>query len=281
MARIHIQDAGEGLRSMQEPAQLIITSPPYYRCRDYRPGHDQYHISAVDSQQLGHEESPFLFARRLAATFGGVSDATFLTPNGSIWIVIGDTIAKKRYIDDAAKFPPIYARERIGINHLLTQEMKWLGWRLFDEVIWQKPNIVPASPARVLRSHEYILAFCRDPAAMMWNGSSVREPSKTPAGEKMSSTRGPQAKSATRMRSFVGTSDGFRARRSVWTINASMSRGSHTATFPREIPRIIIQACSNAGDLVCDPFAGTGTTLLEADALGRRGVGFDIYDHVA
>jgi DNA modification methylase len=67
---------------------------------------------------------------------------------------------------------------------------------------------------------------------------------------------------------------------SVWEI-ACQYRGDslkaqHDGTFPGEIPARLIQCFSRPGDLILDPYSGSGTTCLEADRLGREWCGFDI-----
>jgi site-specific DNA-methyltransferase (adenine-specific) len=63
----------------------------------------------------------------------------------------------------------------------------------------------------------------------------------------------------------------------MWTFNGeSKRRVGHPAPFPRELPRRCIRLFSYVGDVVLDPFMGSGTTLLEAWSNKRTGIGFDI-----
>lgn len=68
----------------------------------------------------------------------------------------------------------------------------------------------------------------------------------------------------------------FRNWRDVWTIPSQPSSLEHFAAFPEEIPKRCIIAGSRPGDLVLDPFAGTGTTGLCAFRIGRRFVGIEL-----
>ena len=64
--------------------------------------------------------------------------------------------------------------------------------------------------------------------------------------------------------------------RNVWSIPTQGRPDAHFATFPDELPRRCILAGTKEGDTVLDPFAGSGTTLAVAQALGRKSVGLDL-----
>ncbi len=72
-----------------------------------------------------------------------------------------------------------------------------------------------------------------------------------------------------------GELDG-RNRRSVWTVPTQPYAGAHFATMPEALVEPCILAGSRFGDLVFDPFSGSGTVLAVAERLGRRGVGTDL-----
>ena len=63
----------------------------------------------------------------------------------------------------------------------------------------------------------------------------------------------------------------------VWHFGPVSGRRTHQAPFPLELPMRCIKVSSNPGDLVLDPFAGSGTTLRAAQATGRRAYGIDLY----
>ncbi|MGN8373992.1 DNA-methyltransferase, partial [Helicobacter pylori] len=63
----------------------------------------------------------------------------------------------------------------------------------------------------------------------------------------------------------------------LWNFSGeSKKRLKHPAPFPRELPRRCIQLFSFLEDTIFDPFSGSGTTILEANALGRFSVGLEI-----
>ena len=70
--------------------------------------------------------------------------------------------------------------------------------------------------------------------------------------------------------------DGMRQRRDVWTLAPRPYKGAHFATFPPELAETCILAGSAPGDIVLDPFMGSGTSAAVARQLGRRYLGVEI-----
>lgn len=70
--------------------------------------------------------------------------------------------------------------------------------------------------------------------------------------------------------------------RGIWEISSVRRNNIHPAMFPAELPRRLIKLFTDEGDLVIDPFLGSGTTALAAKELGRNYIGFDKEEkHVA
>ena len=69
---------------------------------------------------------------------------------------------------------------------------------------------------------------------------------------------------------------GYRNKRDVWTIVTAQYPDAHFATFPEKLVEPCILAGSKAGDVVLDPFAGSGTVLQVAQRFGRKGVGIEL-----
>jgi site-specific DNA-methyltransferase (adenine-specific) len=69
--------------------------------------------------------------------------------------------------------------------------------------------------------------------------------------------------------------------RGVWQMASVRSNDDHEAKFPDELPRRLIRLLSDPGDVVLDPFVGSGTTACVAIEEGRRYVGFELLPHYA
>jgi DNA modification methylase len=196
-------------------------------------------------------------------------------------------------------------KDLIGVPWMVALAVRQNGWYLRQDIIWFKTNPMPESVKdRCTRSHEYIFMFSKSEnyyydhlaiatplsqaaqVRMLQNISnqkgSNRAWGKKNGPKKASFTTSKQGGHGRRYDGFNGRERGISNspmlanRKSVWPIATAMSKEDHFASFPSAIPQICIKAGSKEGDVVLDPFAGTGTTLLQASILGRRYIGFDL-----
>ena len=124
---------------------------------------------------------------------------------------------------------------------------------------------------RPTRAHEYVFLLTKN-KNYYYNAVAIREPHKPESLKRMqykyqgyrktkSLTGHPHYRNPDHMCHPFG-----RNKRSVWTIPKRGFRGNHSATFPFEIPETCIKAGSKVGDIILDPFAGSGTTLETAQS---------------
>jgi len=71
-------------------------------------------------------------------------------------------------------------------------------------------------------------------------------------------------------------SEGRRNKRNVWTVATKPYSGAHFAVFPSDLIEPCVLAGSRVGDIVFDPFMGSGTTAQVAQALGRKYLGCEL-----
>ena len=146
----------------------------------------------------------------------------------------------------------------IPMNAMISRQMIELGFLMRGEIIWYKNASAGVSCAwgswksasnPVLRdTHEYILVFSK--------GRYNR-----PAKDKIST---------------ITKEEFLEFTKSVWTFPAeSAKRVNHPAPYPEELPRRLIQLYTYAGDIVLDPFIGSGTTAIASVKSNRRYVGYD------
>lgn len=146
----------------------------------------------------------------------------------------------------------------IPLHSYIIEDMLDIGFLMRGEVIWNKASSASPSTAwgswlsagnPVLRDiHEYILIFSK---------------------ESFSRKRGDKKNS-------IAKEDFLEWTKSVWTFPAVSARSiRHPAPFPEELPHRLIQLYTFKGDVVLDPFCGSGTACLSALKDGRHYIGYD------
>ncbi len=175
------------------------------------------------------------------------------------------------------------------------------GWVLRQTICWHKPNPMPESVRdRCTKAHAYIYLLSKS-ERYFFDNDSIREPWEGEAakavamgtkevgqrGINASARRGLADGQTTQFRK-QGHSGYFGAdgkcllnplganKRSVWKVATRPYKGAHFATFPPALIEPCILAGSRPGDIVLDPFMGSGTTAQVALQHGRRAVGCEL-----
>jgi DNA modification methylase len=156
------------------------------------------------------------------------------------------------------------------------------GWYLRSDIIWHKPNPMPESVTdRPTKAHEYIFLLTKA-ERYFYDAEAIREPHTTwemvfgemrhTGGGNKIVKNGTQHLNTTGPMTVCGAHPNGRNKRSVWTIPTQPYPEAHFATFPEDLVKPCILAGSKPGDVVLDPFAGSGTTGQVALELGRRAI---------
>lgn len=163
-----------------------------------------------------------------------------LKPNGSLWIAIND--------ENAAEL--VIACKRAGLAM-----RNWCVWHYTFGTHLKK---------KFSRCKTHLLYFVKDPEDFTFNRDAILVPSarQTKYGDKRAAGGG---KTPGDVWEFSRVCGSFKER-----------QGWHPCQMPESVLERIILACSNEGDKVLDPFAGSGTTLAVAQRLGRESVGYEI-----
>ncbi len=253
-------DAKEALGAMPpESVDLTVTSPPYFRHRDYGV-----------SGQLGREATVDGYVKNLRGVLEALLRVT--TGTGSCFFVVGDTYEKQKLL---------------LVPHRLALAANEIGWFVRNDLIWSKLDPLPESPRNRWRcGHEHVLFLTKRPGKYTFHADAIRVPYADATKRRWGNGQvygGPKSKErpngkASRMRhgkTFTLNPNGCLPT-DVWALPAGDSSARHYATFPDRLVRPIILACSNPGDLVLDPFAGSGTTCRIAKENGRRFIGIEL-----
>ena len=281
-------DCVETLKQFDEKARCCITSPPYYGLRDY--GGEDY--------QIGQEESPEEYIQKLVEVFRGVRDN--LTEDGTLWLNMGDSyynyrpgkgqgLVKQTVSNNKQDLPDKCARranklkgykekDLIGIPWMLAFALRADGWYLRQDIIWNKPNPMPESVRdRCTKAHEYIFLLSKN-KRYYYNNEAIKEPAKDWGTRDRS--KGKYHNEGTGLQPHSGLSKSYptKNKRSVWSITNKPYKGSHFAVFPPDLIEPCIKAGSEEGDIVLDPFMGSGTTAMVAKSLGRDYIGCELHE---
>lgn len=292
MNKVYFGDCRVSMRQMQKDGikvQTCITSPPYYGLRDY----------GVDGQ-IGNEQTPKEFIDNLVEVFACVWDV--LEDNGTLWVNLGDSyynyrpgkgqrvVANSIASQKASEFENSAKRgnkldgykekDLMGMPWRLAFALQDFGWTLRQDIIWHKPNPMPESVKdRCTKSHEYIFLLSKN-THYYFDNASIKEPLKGEPETRNKKAEGYQADYANGDRFSDGErvygADGMANKRDVWSIPTKPYSGAHFAVFPQELVEPMILAGSKVGDIVLDPFFGSGTTGQVAQNLGRKWIGCEL-----
>jgi DNA modification methylase len=283
-------DCRQTLQTINEPIQMCVTSPPYYGLRDY----------GGENQQIGQEQTPEEYIEELVNVFSIVRDK--LNDDGTLWVNIGDSYYNyrpskgksyvKQTLSKTKQDLPDYSSKRnnklsnykekdlIGIPFMLAFALRNDGWYLRQDIIWHKPNPMPESVKdRCTKSHEYIFLLSKN-KRYYYNNEAIKEPVKQDWGTR-NRTNGKYHNKGTGLQPHSGLTKSYdkKNKRSVWSVTNKPYKHAHFATFPPDLIEPCILAGSKEGDIILDPFMGSGTTGMVAKQHNRHYIGCELHDN--
>ena len=286
--KIYYGDVRETLPQLwQYKAQMCVTSPPYYGLRDY----------GGEDKQVGQEETPEEYINNMVEIFRLVRDN--LQDDGTLWLNIGDSyynyrpgkgqsypkqsVSKtKQDLPDKCnkrgnKLEGLKEKDLIGIPWMLAFALRQDGWFLRQDIIWHKPNPMPESVRdRCTKSHEYIFLFSKS-KKYFYDNEAIKEDAKDWGVRNR--VNGKYHNKGTGLQPHTGLTKSYpkKNKRSVWSVTNKPYKGAHFAVFPPDLISPCILAGSRVGDLVLDPFMGSGTTAMVSKQLGRDYLGCELH----
>jgi DNA modification methylase len=244
---LYRQDCIEGLERIQTGSvDLVFADPPFNIGYKY----DVYDDHREADQYLS-------WSKRW-----GEEVLRVLKPAGTFWLAIGD--------EYAAELKLLFQRE--------------LGLTCRSWVVWYYTFGVNCTK-KFCRSHAHLFHFVKNKKQFTFNDGAIRVPSARQLV--YADARGnPQGRlpDDTWILRPQDLPEGFEAGEDTWYFSRVCGTfkeraGWHGCQMPEQLLGRIIRVCSNPGELVLDPFAGSGTTLVVAKKLGRKWLGFEISEN--
>lgn len=221
--------------------QTTITSPPYFDMKDY----------GVDGQ-VGYGQKYEDYLDDLKLIFKQVLHQT--KDDGTLWIII-DTFKRNHNI--------------VPLPFDLTAKLQQVGWLLQDVIIWKKDKTVPwSNNGFTQRKFEYILLFSKNPIFKN-NKDKIRVYDTRQLKKwwvKYPERYNPRGKALDEIWEYPIPVQGSWGDKYI----------RHFCPLPKDMVSNMIQISTDEGDLVFDPFAGTGTVLSQSAYMNRKYVGFEL-----
>ena len=233
-------------RFPDDSVDFIFTSPPYDKRRTYEG------FPPVDFVVLGRE------LRRV------------IKPNRPVAFVIQDGVEKKRRTGTSFRF--------------IVDMMDRVGFYLWDCLIAHKTSALPQPlhNPRLRMEHELVPIFVKGNNQHIHTFHAPLIPVKNPGEHHIGRTRTVKGGYINK----TSTNNKMKIAGTIWrysqtSVYPNRLKYQHPAVFPNHFAKEFIETFTNPGDLVLDPFCGSGTTCVEAYKLNRFYAGIDIsYDYI-
>ncbi len=238
--------------------QLIVTSPPYFNIKDYsKNGYQNKKITKRHKGQIGDITDYDKYLSEILKVWQECERV--LKPNGKLVINTPLMPMLKKQLNTH------YNRDIFNIDSDIQYSIrKYTGLFLMDLYIWNRTN---SSKKLMFGSYPYPRNFYAQNTTEF-----ITVYVKDGAPQRLTQFQ----KQASRL----SKREWIEYTKQIWNIpipnKSDLAFGKHAAIMPEEIVKRVIKLYSCVGDLVLDPFAGSGTTLRVAKQLQRNYVGYEI-----
>lgn len=263
MKNIVYYKTSEDMSELQdESVDLIITSPPYFNIKDYsKDGYQKENHSGTKLSDIGAIDSYNLYIEKLLLVWKECERV--LKPNGKLCINVPLMPMLKDEINTHHN-RHIFDLQSSIQNNILSNT----GLFLMDLYVWNRTN---STKRLMFGSYPYPANF--------YVQNIIEFITIYVKGGKPINNRSEAIKSLSKLTQ----EQWIEYTSQIWNIpipnKSDLGFGKHSAIMPEEIVNRLVRLYSYVGDLVLDPFTGSGTTLKVSYENGRNYVGYELYDN--
>ena len=240
-------DARELSFIKDKSVHLVLTSPPYFNLKEYRRGNNQLGIINDYQQFVDELEKVWKECYRI------------LVPGGRIVCVVGDVCLSRRK----------YGRHVVMPLHSdIAVSCRKIGFDNLNPILWHKIS----NASYEANTNSSILGKPYEPNAIIKNDVEYILMERKPGGY-----RKPTEKQ--REESRIDKEDFQNWFSQIWELPGASPRNGHPAPFPLELATRLVKMFSFVGDVVLDPFSGSGTTMLAAINTNRNSIGIETEEY--
>ncbi len=243
---LYLGDARTSLNLLPESVHLILTSPPYWNLKSY---------NSIQGQ-MGEIDDYDQFIHELNLVWKQCFQ--LLAPGGRLICVVGDVCLSRRKNHGRHSVFPLHAS--------IQESCRTIGFDNLSPIIWHKianASLESKGNGAVFMGKPY------EPNGIIKNDIEFILMQRKPGGYR-------KVNLTTKLLSIIPETDHRTWFQQIWSDIPGASTRHHPAPYPLELATRLIKMFSFVGDVVLDPFSGTGTTSLAAAQCGRNSIGYEI-----
>lgn len=264
-----------------KPGVVYELGPHRLLCGDCRKPEDVARVFAGERAVVAMTSPPYASQRKYEPSSGFVP----IAPDAYVeWFEAVQANVARHLAPDGSWFVNIKAHAEKGARHLYVLDLaiaharRW-GWRFVDDFAWLRPGLPgdPRSMRRFKNGWEPVYHFARS-ESFRFRPEDVRYPSN-----RSLSYRGSSESFSAADQGAGGVQGAWRRQgpglsypSNVLNLQHKSNVVGHPAAYPTDLPMFFFRAYSDPGDIVFDPFAGSGTVFVAASATGRVARGIEL-----